>query len=210
MTDRLVCKHNLLVQERAAKSTIQLLTLCDEEVEHGQYHRVTAEHVVAARVHSRQGHPETAPDGHGSLQFGPHVTVDLEEEGGKKRRTGCHHAPCRLKNRQRAPPTFPEHCRCCPGTDREVTNMVTQRSMKTVPIRLHIRRRRMDLQVGWCIIAPGGVRRHPRERLYLCLWSSSTNNQMLQRMTPHASAIAKAHGILGTLWERRRNTRCQF
>lgn len=34
---------------------------------------------------------------------------------------------------------------------------------------------------------------------YLCLWSSRTSNQMLQRITPHASAIAKAHGILGTL-----------
>ena len=41
--------------------------------------------------------------------------------------------------------TFPEHCRCCPGTDREVTNMVIQRSMNTVPIRLHMRRNRMDL-----------------------------------------------------------------
>lgn len=41
--------------------------------------------------------------------------------------------------------TFPEHCRCCPGTDREVTNMVTQRSMNTVPIRLHMRLKRMDL-----------------------------------------------------------------
>ncbi|TNN82428.1 hypothetical protein EYF80_007263 [Liparis tanakae] len=36
---------------------------------------------------------------------------------------------------------------CCPGTDREVTNMVMQRSMNTVPIRLHMRRKRMDLQV---------------------------------------------------------------
>lgn len=43
--------------------------------------------------------------------------------------------------------TFPEHCRCCPGTDSEVTNMVMQRSMNTVPIRLHKRRKRMDLQV---------------------------------------------------------------
>lgn len=41
---------------------------------------MTAEHVVATRVHSRQGHPKTAPDGDGSLQFGPHVAVDLEEE----------------------------------------------------------------------------------------------------------------------------------
>lgn len=51
--------------------------LCDEEVEQGEHHRVTAEHVVATRVHSRQGHPKTAPDGDGSLQFGPHVAVDL-------------------------------------------------------------------------------------------------------------------------------------
>lgn len=43
--------------------------------------------------------------------------------------------------------TFPEHCKCCPGTDREVTNMVIQRSMNTVPMRLHMRRKRMDLQV---------------------------------------------------------------
>lgn len=60
-------------------SPVQLLTLCDEEVEHGEDHRVTAEHVVAARVHSRQAHPETAPDGDGSLQLGPHVAVDLKE-----------------------------------------------------------------------------------------------------------------------------------
>lgn len=37
---------------------------------------------------------------------------------------------------------------------------------------------------------------------YLCLWSRRTSNQMLQRITPHASAMAKAHGILGTLFER--------
>lgn len=51
-------------------------------------------------------------------------------------------------------PTFPEHCRCCPGTDSEVTNMVTQRSMNTVPIRLHIRRRRTDLRVGRISYSP--------------------------------------------------------
>lgn len=44
--------------------------------------------------------------------------------------------------------TFPEHCRCCPGTDSEVTNMVMQRSINTVPIRLHKRRKRMDLRGG--------------------------------------------------------------
>ena len=43
-------------------------------------------------------------------------------------------------------PTFPEHCRCCPGTDREVTNMVTHLSMNTVPMRLQSRRSRMDLE----------------------------------------------------------------
>lgn len=37
--------------------------------------------------------------------------------------------------------------------------------------------------------------------LYLCLCSSRTSSQMLQRITPHVSAMAKAHGILGTLWE---------
>lgn len=57
-----------------------------------------------------------------------------------------------LPANKRAPPrpptlTFPEHCRCCPGTESEVTNMVMQRSMNTVPIRLHIRRKRMDLRV---------------------------------------------------------------
>lgn len=101
-------------------------------------------------------------------------------------------------------PTFPEHCRCCPGTDREVTNMVTQRSMNTVPIRLHIRRKRMDLRGGTLQLL---TRRRGRERLYLCLWSSRTSNQMLQRITPQASAMAKAHGILGTLREREKHLR---
>lgn len=57
-----------------------LLTLCDKEIEHGKNHSVAAEHVVTARVHSRQGHPKTAPYGYSSLQFGPHVTVNLKEE----------------------------------------------------------------------------------------------------------------------------------
>lgn len=43
--------------------------------------------------------------------------------------------------------TFPEHCKCWPGTDREVTNIVIQRSKNTVPIRLHNRRRRIDLEI---------------------------------------------------------------
>lgn len=107
---------------------------------------MTAEHVVAARVHSRQAHPKTAPDGDGSLQFGPHVPVDLKEKRDEDGLNGAV-APARKRTARRRP-TFPEHCRCCPGTDREVTNMVTQRSMNTVPIRLHIRRKRMDLQGG--------------------------------------------------------------
>lgn len=48
------------------------------------------------------------------------------------------------------------------------------------------------------------VRHHHLARAsnsYRCLCSSRTSNQMLQRITPHASAMAKAHGILGTLFE---------
>lgn len=55
-----------------------------------------------------------------------------------------------MRKREKRCVTFPEHCRCCPGTDREVTNMVIQRSMNTVPMRLHIRRKRMDLEVVKC------------------------------------------------------------
>lgn len=51
--------------------------LCDKEVEHGNDHGVAAEHVVTTCVHARQGHPKTAPDGHSSLQFGPHVPIHL-------------------------------------------------------------------------------------------------------------------------------------
>lgn len=36
----------------------------------------------------------------------------------------------------------------------------------------------------------------------LCLWSSRTSIQILQRITPHASAMANAQGILGTLRKR--------
>lgn len=86
--------------------------------------------------------------------------------------------------------------------------MVTQRSMNTVPMRLHIRRKRMDLRAGRQVTAPGVTRLHLCETLYLCLWSSRTNIQMLQRMTPHASAMAKAHGIRGTLLERQRSSDC--
>lgn len=55
-----------------------ILTLCNKEVEHGEDDCVSAEHVVTTRVHSCQGHPKPAPDGHGSLQFGPHVAVHLQ------------------------------------------------------------------------------------------------------------------------------------
>lgn len=58
----------------------KLLTLCDKEVEHGKNHSVATEHVVTTCMHSRQRHPKPAPDGHSSLQFGPHVTVNLEQK----------------------------------------------------------------------------------------------------------------------------------
>ena len=41
---------------------------------------------------------------------------------------------------------------------------------------------------------------------YLCRCRSRTNSQMLHRITPHASAMAKAHGILGTLGRETRPT----
>lgn len=56
----------------------ELLTLCDKEVEHGKNHSVPTEHVVATCMHSCQGHAKTTPDGHSSLQFGPHVTINLK------------------------------------------------------------------------------------------------------------------------------------
>lgn len=83
---------------------MQLLTLCDEEVEHGEYHCVTAEHVVATRVYSRQAHPKTAPDGDGSLQFGPHVSVDLKEE--RKDGLNATMAPCPKKDPKASDPPF--------------------------------------------------------------------------------------------------------
>lgn len=43
--------------------TAQRLTLRHEEVEHGDDHRVPAEHVVPARLDARQRHAEAAPDG---------------------------------------------------------------------------------------------------------------------------------------------------
>ena len=58
----------------------KLLTLSDKEVEQGNDHSVSAEHVVPTCVHSCQGHPEPAPDRHRSLQLGPHVTVHLDGE----------------------------------------------------------------------------------------------------------------------------------
>ncbi len=127
-----------------------LLTLCNKEVEHGKDHRVATEHVVTTCMYSCQGHPKTAPDGHSALQFGPHVTVYLEGERERNETIilRSFQKEAQLNCFQKASSvTFPEHCRCCPGTDRDVTNMVTQRSMNTVPIRLHMRRKRMDLQV---------------------------------------------------------------
>lgn len=41
---------------------------------------MATEHVVTTCVHSCQGHPKTTPDGHSSLQFGPHVTIHLDKE----------------------------------------------------------------------------------------------------------------------------------
>lgn len=43
-------------------------------------------------------------------------------------------------------PTLLAHLRCCPGTEREVTNIVQQRSKNTVPIKEHSRLKRMDLK----------------------------------------------------------------
>lgn len=86
------------------RSSVQVLTLCDEEVEHGEYHCVTAEHVVATRVYSRQAHPKTAPDGDGSLQFGPHVAVDLKEE--RKDGLNATTAPCPKKEAKDSDPPF--------------------------------------------------------------------------------------------------------
>ena len=42
--------------------------------------------------------------------------------------------------------TLLAHFRCCPGTEREVTNMVKHRSRNTVPIREQRRRNKMDLR----------------------------------------------------------------
>lgn len=66
------------VNQNYTNFTLTLLTLCDKEVEHGEDHSVAAEHVVTTCMHSCQCHPKTAPDGHSSLQFGPHVTVHLD------------------------------------------------------------------------------------------------------------------------------------
>lgn len=43
--------------------SLSALTLCDEEVEHGEHDGVATEHVVSAGVHARQRHPKAAPDG---------------------------------------------------------------------------------------------------------------------------------------------------
>lgn len=42
--------------------------------------------------------------------------------------------------------TLLAHFRCWPGTEREVTNIVQQRSRNTVPIKEHNRLNRMDLE----------------------------------------------------------------
>lgn len=39
----------------------------DKEVQHGYDYGVAAEHVVAASMDSSETHPETSPDGYGSL-----------------------------------------------------------------------------------------------------------------------------------------------
>lgn len=53
------------------------LTFSDEEIEHGEDDRVSAEHVISTRLHSGESHAKTAPYGHGALQLRPHVTVYL-------------------------------------------------------------------------------------------------------------------------------------
>lgn len=55
-----------------------LLTLGDKEVEHCEDDSMAAEHVVPTCMHTGQGHPKTTPDGHGPLQFGPHVAINLQ------------------------------------------------------------------------------------------------------------------------------------
>lgn len=79
-----------------------------------------------------------------------------------------------MRKREKTCVTFPEHCRCCPGTDREVTNMVIQRSMNTVPMRLHIRRKRMDLEVVKCefpVLLTGSWDRS--EHLLTCVYGAA-------------------------------------
>lgn len=58
----------------------QRLTLCHEEVEHGDDHRVPAEHVVPARLDTGQRHAEPAPDGQRPLDLSQGVAVGLQDE----------------------------------------------------------------------------------------------------------------------------------
>lgn len=44
--------------------------------------------------------------------------------------------------------TFGSHCRCAPGTERDVISIVTQRSIKTVPVKAKRRRRIMNLSAA--------------------------------------------------------------
>lgn len=56
------------------------LTLCHEEVEHGDDHCVPTEHVVPTRLNTSQRHAEAAPDGQRPLDLSQGVAVGLQEE----------------------------------------------------------------------------------------------------------------------------------
>lgn len=172
-----------LHQEDSNNKWYGTLTFCHKEVEHGDDHCVTAEHVVTTCVDTCERHSKSTPDGQSSMQFCPHVTIYLGEREVSllrfypvvRRKKIATHSVCTVRpdciykklhmcvcyddiilsleemlmcvcTCAWSCSTFPEHCRCCPGTDREVTNMVMQRSMNTVPMRLHSRRSRMDLK----------------------------------------------------------------
>lgn len=81
-------------QDHCLKS-LDPLTFSDKEIEHGQNHRVAAEHVVSTRVDSGESHPKSAPDSHGSLQLGPHVAVDLRNKQKDMKSTGQSHTGCK-------------------------------------------------------------------------------------------------------------------
>lgn len=67
-------------QHPIKKLKYQRLTLCHEEVEHGDDHRVPAEHVVPARLDPGQRHAKAAPDGYRPLDLSQGVAVGLQEE----------------------------------------------------------------------------------------------------------------------------------